>query len=580
MIMHVIRQMRYRIHRSFDRMRHFPWRVALFSASLAVGCLLLVVLITFQITSQPRFCGSCHFMRPYYESWKMSAHNTVPCVECHIPPGFTSEIRKKYEAFSMVVSYLTGTYRTSPWAEIDDAACLQCHKRRLLRGRIVFRGIRFDHSPHMLEMRRGKRLRCTFCHAQIVQGEHITVNLSTCFLCHFKDQPPGQSTARCLLCHEVPEKIITKAHLSFRHGDVRRFNMRCTWCHARVVRGQGEAPRDRCLTCHNDPKSLNRYPETELLHQIHITERKVDCLNCHMEIRHGAPDTTETVATACTTCHINGHTVQRDLYAGIGGKGVPSQPSGMYLAGIQCVGCHFMPQETGAAQVLNAGAISCMACHGPRYRKIYLQWKAAIDRALRQVDRALDAVRNVVRDPTRLRDIEFNVAFVRRGRGMHNPTYALALLRWSYAQIQQILQSAGRPVPAEWRPIPYQSPCLHCHIGIEWQETEFRGRTFRHAPHVLDAELTCTTCHGTHPDSGHVKTTVRSDTDCDTCHHRTTTRPCATCHGTGPREIRTAGGRMFPHALHAGPELAFACDECHMTGGERPDPAICTDCHD
>ena len=96
-------------------------------AGVVVAFGLLATLMMVHVSSQPGFCGSCHVMAPYYESWRTSSHGGVACVECHIPPGLYSEIQKKKEAMSMVVSYFTGTYGTNPWAEVDDIACLQCH---------------------------------------------------------------------------------------------------------------------------------------------------------------------------------------------------------------------------------------------------------------------------------------------------------------------------------------------------------------------------------------------------------------------------------------------------------------------
>lgn len=171
------------------------------AAGLILGLGLVAMGTAVEVSSRPEFCGSCHVMTPYYESWKGSSHHNVDCVDCHIPPGVTAEIRKKYEALSMVASYFTGTYGTNPWAEIDDAACLRCHERRLLSGKELFGDVLFDHAAHLAGMRRGKTLRCTSCHSQIVQGSHIAVTSSTCILCHFKGQASGSGTARCTLCH-------------------------------------------------------------------------------------------------------------------------------------------------------------------------------------------------------------------------------------------------------------------------------------------------------------------------------------------------------------------------------------------
>src|SRR5689334_11063006 len=107
-------------------------RLLTLGGGMLFGLLLVGLVLAVQVSSTPTFCGSCHIMKPYYESWSHSKHNQIACVECHISPGITAEVRKKYEALSMVVKYFTGTYSTKPWAEVDDAACLRCHERRLL----------------------------------------------------------------------------------------------------------------------------------------------------------------------------------------------------------------------------------------------------------------------------------------------------------------------------------------------------------------------------------------------------------------------------------------------------------------
>ncbi|MGB5294613.1 MAG: NapC/NirT family cytochrome c, partial [Thermoanaerobaculia bacterium] len=169
--------------------------VAGYAIGLILGIGIVATYGAMHMSSTPGFCGSCHVMSPYYESWAESSHANINCVDCHISPGITQELRKKYEAMAMVARYFTGTYGTNPWAEVDDSACLECHERRLLMGREVFGDVLFDHGPHLSELRRGKRLKCTSCHSQIVQGSHMTVTATTCTLCHFKGQQPGEGTA-------------------------------------------------------------------------------------------------------------------------------------------------------------------------------------------------------------------------------------------------------------------------------------------------------------------------------------------------------------------------------------------------
>ena len=567
------------------RLPRVSWRLFSFGFLVLVGFGLLVTLLMVEATSQPQFCGSCHVMEPYYESWLTSSHKEVACVECHIPPGIYSEAEKKVEGLSMMVSYFTGTYGTNPWAEIDDAACLECHQRRLLAGKEVFGGILFDHGPHLTELRREKRLRCTSCHSQIVQGSHINVTTSTCILCHFKDQSPGEGTAECTHCHTVPEKVIEKANLSFDHGDVKRFDMKCSWCHAHVTKGDGSAPRQRCYVCHNDPERLSEYDDHLGLHRIHVTDHKVECLHCHTEIQHGSfAERAEVAGAACGTCHTGGHSPQRDLYVGIGGKGVPPRPSAMYLAGIHCEGCHFLPRERGAGKVQGATEMSCMACHGPRYSKMLPRWQELISKRVRTARQELKLARRAVGSGPQLADAEANLSLVEWGGGVHNVDYALDILAANHVLLNTALEKAGRqPLPASWEGVPYESDCLRCHQGIEARSGLHRGRSFAHAPHVVRAELDCGQCHRPHQDREPDEVVSLATGGCTGCHHGPEQEPeagCAHCHaGIQRREVAYEGG-AFSHEVHVAEE-ELACLDCH-TLAPRPglDLEFCADCHD
>ena len=246
-----------------------------------------------QLSTSPLLCNSCHIMKPYVEAWRTSKHNQVTCVQCHYPPGFRDTIWVKYQALAQVAKWATQTYSSKPFAEIEDASCLRCHERRLLQGRVTFkRGIIFDHKPHLEEVRRGRQLRCTSCHSQIVVGTHIEVTQETCFLCHFK----GLKTAReirpiggCTGCHEPPRGDVRVGSLTFNHADILRRRVACESCHLNVVQGEGEAPRERCFTCHNQPEKLQRYPDTPFIHDFHVAGRNIECLRCHTAIQHKLP---------------------------------------------------------------------------------------------------------------------------------------------------------------------------------------------------------------------------------------------------------------------------------------------------
>ena len=562
------------------------WRLVSFAGLVALGFGLLFTILMVQVSSRPQFCGSCHVMAPYYESWQTSTHKQVSCVQCHIPPGVESEIEKKKEALSMLVSYFTGTYGTNPWAEIDDAACVACHQHRLLLGKELFGGILFDHGPHLTEMRREKKLRCTSCHSQIVQGSHISVTTSTCILCHFKDQDAGTGLSECTLCHDVPDKVIEKGTLSFNHSDVRRFDMKCSWCHARSTKGDGSAPRQRCYVCHNDPSRLEAYDDHPRLHQIHVTDHKVECLHCHTEIQHGSFEPRKEVAeTDCATCHADGHSPQRDLYVGIGGKGVHPRPSAMHLAGIHCEGCHFLEADEQAGNVNKASEVSCMACHGPRYAKMLDRWQTLVDHRLAQSrDLLAYASDRLPATDGTVTDAAANLRLIEHGHGVHNVDYALDILRANHDRLSGALAAAGSRAPAiPWEQIPYDNDCLRCHQGIELHEGEFGGRRFAHRQHIIGAQLECAECHRPHEQREASEKVSLEPEACAPCHHQEDSgfeERCADCHAGIEDRIVPHGDEEFEHVIHVSEE-ELECLDCH-TVEERPGLELdfCVDCHD
>ena len=56
------------------------------------------------------------------------------------------------------------------------------------------------------EMTRGIKLRCTSCHSQIVQGQHMAVTATTCFLCHFKNQHFNEGLALARTATRFPSR--------------------------------------------------------------------------------------------------------------------------------------------------------------------------------------------------------------------------------------------------------------------------------------------------------------------------------------------------------------------------------------
>ena len=114
--------------------------------------------LTAEFTSRPKFCTTCHYMQPFYDSWITSSHKDVSCAECHYEPGFKSMIETKTVGLVHLITYITEFYkRSKPTAEVTDASCLRdgCHDTRLLSGKEKFKRVYFDHEPHLTKLRRG-----------------------------------------------------------------------------------------------------------------------------------------------------------------------------------------------------------------------------------------------------------------------------------------------------------------------------------------------------------------------------------------------------------------------------------------
>ena len=418
-----------------------------------------------EYSTSPSFCNRCHIMAPYYQAWKTSSHNFVSCIECHYPPG-TRQWWVKFQALSQVVKYVTRTYSSKPYAEIEDASCLRegCHTKRLLQGKVLTSaGVQFDHTPHLQNLRRGKQLRCTSCHSQIVIGSHIEVTYSTCYLCHFKPPIEGggeKPLAGCASCHPAPEQDFQVGDLTFNHRDFAlQPGNKCENCHLDVARGDGEAPKDRCYTCHNQPDRLAQYADIEFVHANHVSKHNIECTQCHFRIEHSISQRTAMIQTQCNMCHSGQHLSPAAMYRGEGGRGVKPSPSPMFLAQVDCVGCHLKPLRSGleaelSGQTQLASEQGCLNCHGEAYQGILAGWQETLKKETDQVQAKLFRVRERLAaiGPEALAgqscrelvpDATYNLEFVRFAHGVHNLDYAESLLQQAGQSLDQCWQTLG-----------------------------------------------------------------------------------------------------------------------------------------
>jgi predicted CXXCH cytochrome family protein len=412
-------------------------------------------------TSRSEFCISCHIMEPYYVSWQESSHRDVACIKCHFPPGAAEKVRGKMLGLVQLLKYVTATAGPRLNAEISDDSCLRCHDTRLLAGRVDFHGIPFDHRPHLADTRRGKKLRCTSCHSQIVQGSHMTVTTSTCFLCHFKEGMFNEGLGTCTRCHQIPEgEFELGGGVKFSHDLAYERGVDCANCHGDLVRGKGNVPRERCTACHNREDDINKIDDHAFMHQVHVTDHKVDCLECHLEIEHSLNrHRIEHAAADCAACHPNHHSEQIRMLLGAGGKSVADRRDVMAVAGISCPSCHQVKEVSPTGTVLwRASTAVCTQCHDAaateRLRARHDQLQGSLAEIEAALTRAREAIAGAGLDEARaaeltqrLRDLDDDLQFLRVGNSIHNMHYADSLVRAVVDKLRAICRELNLAEP-------------------------------------------------------------------------------------------------------------------------------------
>ena len=77
-------------------------KVIILSLLAILGVYLFVLFL--RTSDDPEYCGSCHFMKPYYENWLSSTHNQVNCITCHYGPGLGNYLKGKVRLLSEIAT--------------------------------------------------------------------------------------------------------------------------------------------------------------------------------------------------------------------------------------------------------------------------------------------------------------------------------------------------------------------------------------------------------------------------------------------------------------------------------------------
>jgi len=180
------------------------------------------------LTNHPDFCASCHTVRPSVESWKMSSHKDVTCVDCHVRPGLTGFLEDKVLAgLGDVAITWFGTPKEphNLQAHVTSSVCIGCHRAVLRVSEVSTRdlpspvsnaGLIMSHRKHMEAFdKREQGEGCTTCHSRVVHGKaikgypiviprgHVKLDMKP----HYPDYPEEStlwkaSLRDCVRCHD------------------------------------------------------------------------------------------------------------------------------------------------------------------------------------------------------------------------------------------------------------------------------------------------------------------------------------------------------------------------------------------
>ncbi|MBI5376201.1 MAG: NapC/NirT family cytochrome c [Candidatus Schekmanbacteria bacterium] len=529
----------------------------------------------------PEFCLKCHYMKPYYEQWQKSTHNKVGCIQCH------DYKMGKITASALV--YFMGYYNPRPIGDVKNESCLAsgCHSDRMINSKEAFAmKIVFDHKLHMGTMLRGKMLRCTSCHSQIVQGSHVGVTEDVCFLCHFKGMQVNQAFTGCPSCHGVPEGMVNHGGYSVNLKEYIATGIECNRCHTSVVSGTGEVNHDKCYSCH--PSRVEKYDDHKFIHDKHVSEKGIDCFYCHEKIKHGNIKMTNPLEVKCEGCHQNMHGYQKEMYMGVMGKGITDVPSRMFAAQVACDGCHTEVHVVGGKHVLGeaiaaANEKSCLACHEKGYDLMLRSWKSGVDSLAGYVDRRLKLV-STGKSSKEYNDAVFNLDFVRKSGGFHNIEYAVKLLGMADGVAENLIKDQGKDPDKDSILKMKGNYCATlCHNYIETDKVfPYRSIDFPHNMHISDFGIDCTECHS---NTKHKSTTLTLK-DCAACHHGgdDKTADCSRCH---KQEYKLYYGKGKEYISDMSPDsmatAGVGCADCHLPSkGEPASSGLerCKGCHD
>lgn len=336
-----------------------------------------------------------------------------------------------------------------------------------------------------LRLKHLEGLKCSSCHQfDSTLGGHFSANLTTCYTCHFMNQPFNANTGRCLSCHNPPAGVVavhsaampaagpatsSAPVVMMDHATILANNVNCASCHTDLIHGSGRVTLRDCQNCHDQDRffrDFNRLTTDVVIeyHRVHAAGQRARCNDCHQVIEHkllpladprDAGALLQPVRQNCQHCHPDHHREQVEMLLGQGGgaEHVPGIPSQMTGSRANCQACHVQPGADLKDDAVIRGTLeSCRGCHSAEYEQLFAQWQQSLKARLQEAHDLLTTTQQRLAAAPRPQDAagaevarlveraRQNIHFVTTANGIHNKNYAMSLLDQAIADLEE----AGR----------------------------------------------------------------------------------------------------------------------------------------
>lgn len=304
-------------------------------------------------TGRPDFCGSCHVMDPYYESWSADIHGSklgVRCIDCHYAPGERHTFMAKFRGLSQAASYFSGRSGGSrPRAHVNDASCLtsKCH------GDGAFRTVKLPIGKTHMEIRQVAGKDVEIERKPTVTYEHdIHLDVTT----KLKDNENAMKAVEARLKQSLPTSgydLVVETSKSVDPAEQRLKKM------------HGVITELGMPSAEEDAVTLMRLEHMRVrLKQL----SGITCAACHTYNAAGNSHFAVN-ETACFTCHFTNQAFNRDTGECLKCHEPPSRMIAVHGMKLASTGTPQMPTTAGAAtgmmdhrEIVKRG-IDCASCH-------------------------------------------------------------------------------------------------------------------------------------------------------------------------------------------------------------------------